>query len=282
MTEATCPAPGVYNGIPFTDYCGWKAINASRLKLARKSMKHYHKFVFPDTDGLRIGRAEHTAVFEPDRFALEYVIWKEGVRRGGKWERFAEANADKSILTAGQYDDVLAMRDAVRGDTVAGPIVTASGGVAEVSIVWQDEPTATACKARLDWITDGVIYDLKTARDISPRRFANSAVEYGYDLSAAFYIDGWLAATGEVATMELICVEKAPPWDVVVVPLGNDAIEAGRTRYRKLLDDVARCRKTGECPGIAGGCKVPLRYPRWALPENDSAELVVDGQLITT
>jgi len=122
---------------------------------------------------------------------------------------------------------------------------------------------------------------LKTARDVSPRRFANSAIEYAYDVSAAFYIDGWLAATGELPTMELICVEKSAPWDVVVVPLGDDVIEAGRAKYRKLIDQVARSRRTGEWPGIAGGCKVPLRYPEWAKAEYDAVELVIDGQLIT-
>ena len=279
QAQHNCPEPGVHEGVAFADYCAWRALNASRLKLAAKSMKHYHEFVQPDTDNLVLGRADHTATLEPDRFPLEFTVWNEGVRRGKKWEAFAEANSDKSILTQAQYADILKMRDAVRGDAVAGPIVSGPG-TAEVSIVWVDEPTGILCKGRLDWIVDGVIYDLKTARDVSPRRFGNSAVEYGYDISAAFYIDAWLAATGEVATIELICVEKSAPWDVVVVPLGDDAIEAGRGKYRKLLNEVARCRQRGEWPGIAGGCKVPLRYPEWARPQNDPAELVIEGQRV--
>ena len=79
---------------------------------------------------------------------------------------------------------------------------------------------------------------------------------------------------------ELIVVGKSPPWVVVVMPLGDDVIEAGRTRYRKMIDQVALARRTGEWPGIARGCKVPLRYPKWAQIENDAAELVVDGELV--
>ncbi len=280
METERLPEPGTYSNIPFGDYCAWRALNASRLKLAARSMKHYHEFVQPDNDNLVLGRADHTATLEPDRFPLEFTVWDGATRRGKVWDAFKEANAAKSILTKTQYADILKMRDAVRGDAVAGPIVSGTGA-AEVSIVWVDEPTGILCKGRLDWIAGGVIYDLKTARDISPRRFANACVDYGYDISAAFYTDGWRAATGEEATMELICVEKSAPWDVVVVPLGDDAIEAGRAKYRKLIDQVSHCRQRGEWPGIAGGCKVPLRYPEWAKPENDAAELVIDGQLIT-
>lgn len=280
VLEVESPEPGVHKDVPFAEYCRWKGVNGSRLKLARKSPKHYREFVQRDSDALTLGSAEHVAVLEPDRFPLDFTVWDGAVRRGKAWDAFAEANAAKSILTRAQYADILKMRDAVRTDAVAGPIVSGTG-LAQVSIVWIDEPTGILCKGRLDWIVDGVIYDLKTTRDVLPRRFAASAVEYGYDLSAAFYIDGWRAATGEVATMELICVEKGSPWDVVVVPLGDDAIEAGRARYRKLLDEVAHCRRTGEWPGIARGSKLPLRYPEWAKPENDDAELVVGGQLIT-
>lgn len=318
------PEPGVHADIAFADYLRWKGVNASRLKLVGKSAKHYHEHVDTDSDALTLGRAEHTATFEPDRFVLEFTVWEGKARRGKEWDAFAEANAAKSILTISQYNDVLEMRNAVRYDPVAGPIVKGEGieqptalhrdersgitiaqygheslvvyapvsrdpvvapifkgkGLAETSVVWTDEPTGILCKGRLDWVTGGVIYDLKTARDITPRRFANSAVEYGYDISAAFYIDGWLAAIGEEATMELIVVEKSPPWDVVVVPLGEDVIEAGRAKYRRLLDEVVRCRRTGDWPGVARGAKVPLRLPEWAKQTGD-AELVVGGQLIT-
>ncbi len=274
------PEPGVHKDVTFADYRRWKGVNASKLKLVQKSAKHYHEYQDRDSDALTVGRAEHTATFEPDRFVLEFTVWQGKARRGKEWDAFAEANAAKSILTLNQYNDVLAMRDAVRSDPVAGPIVTGPGW-SETSAVWIDEPTGILCKGRLDWVTGGVIYDLKTAREITPRRFANSAAEYGYDISAAFYIDGWAAATGEVtSTMELIVVEKSPPWDVVVVPLGEEVIEAGRAKYRRLLDEVARCRRTGTWPGVARGAKIPLRLPEWAKQTGD-AELVVGGQLIT-
>lgn len=284
------PDPGVYENIPFSEYLGWDAINASRLKLAGKSLKHFDAYVPQDKDALALGRATHTAVLDGDRFVLEYTVWEGNserqpgtriVRSGKEWSAFADANKAKTILTLAQHAEALAMRDAVRRDAVAGPILW-SDGAAEVSFLWVDQATGLLCKGRADWLhSDGTMYDLKTARDATPRKFANAAVEYGYDLSAGFYVDGWLAATGEVLSgFELICVEKAPPYDVVVVPLGDDVIEYGRRRYRKLLDAVAISIKSDEWPGISLGFKVPLRYPEWAKPENEPVELAIEGQLV--
>lgn len=285
------PQPGIHKGIPFAEYLGWEAVNASRLKLAGKSLKHFDAYVQQDSDALALGRATHTALFDPDRFVLEYNVY-EGrpdrpagtkiVRSGKHWDEFYEANAAKTILTIAQHAEALAMRDAVRQDHVSGPIIWADGD-AETSFLWIDPPSGLLCKGRADWMNRrGTMFDLKTTRDATPRKFANTAVEYGYDLSAAFYFDGWLAATGEVLQgFELICVEKAEPYDVVVVPLGDDVIGFGRRRYRKLLDAVAGGIKSGEWPGMAGGHKVPLRYPDWALPEKEDKELVVKGELVT-
>lgn len=276
------PNPGIYKDVPFSEYCAWDAVNASRLKKARLSLLHYKEHVQADSDALVLGRAEHTAVFQPDLFPLEFTVWKGGQRRGKAWDAFSAANADKSILTATQYQDVLCMRDAVRNDPVAGTIVGDPDGRAEISIVWQDPGTNLLCKGRLDWLLRSVINDLKTARDVSPRRFGISAADYAYELSAAFYLDGWLAATGEMlAGFELICVEKSAPWDVVVAPIPADVLLVGRQQYEKLLTAVAECAKHDYWPGIAGGHKVPLRYPAWALPENRDTELVIGGELVT-
>ena len=43
-----------------------------------------------DTTALKVGRAVHTAVFEPDRLLRDYVLWDGGDRRGKEWTAFKE------------------------------------------------------------------------------------------------------------------------------------------------------------------------------------------------
>ena len=242
---AVTPEPGIHRGIPFEDYAKWDAVNSSRLRRMAKSPKHYRCEPDMDNDTLRKGRAVHTAVFEPDRFPLEYAVYRGKTRRGKDWDAFSEVNSGKTILTEQQYDDALRMRDAVRGDQVAGPIVEADGE-AELSVVWIDTPTDLLCRARIDCLRGGVLRDLKTTRDASPRRFANSFVDFGYDTQAAFYFDGLCTASGKYPCgFELICVENSPPWDVVVMPIPPDVLAAGRDKYRRMLDRVMICTDAG-------------------------------------
>lgn len=287
------PKPGIYKDVPFDEYCQWDAINASRLKLALKSLRHFRAYVSRDAAHLKLGRADHTATLEPDKFPIEFTVFTERdipkavlgerPRNPGtplknqypkQWQAFKEANASKSILSDKEYSDVLAMRDAVLSDPVAGPIITSKTGKPEMSMVWVDR-TGLTCKGRADWILDGVMYDLKTARDVG-ERFNNAAIEYGYFLSAAYYMDGYVAATGKkLKGFEFICVENAPPWDVVVKPIPRSQMHHGHREYRKLLDSVANCKRTKVWPGISGGQKIDMEYPAWAIKEGSGVLLNV-------
>src|SRR5689334_13632573 len=90
----------------FEDYRKIDAVNASSLKEMRKSPKHYlHRLKNPidDTPRLGLGRATHTAVFEPDRLLLDYAVW-EGDRRGKAYAEFCEVNAERTILKTAEYE----------------------------------------------------------------------------------------------------------------------------------------------------------------------------------
>ena len=263
------PEPGIHKDVPFADYCQWDAVNASRLKLAKKSMFHFHKYESRDATHLKIGRADHTATLEPDKFMLEFTVWTGGRRAGKTWDAYQEANCGKSILTVSEYDDIIAMRNAVLTDRVAKCIFRK--GTPELSMVWVDPETQLTCKGRVDWLRagrkTGRMYDLKTARDIGDD-FNAAAIRYGYFLSAAFYMDGYVLARGKgsakVTEFELVAVENVPPWDVAVRPISSEDLQRGRDEYRELLTKIANCKRAKTWPGIAGGHRLPMVYPEWA------------------
>src|SRR3990167_8857553 len=111
VAEPTQQQAEIIERLPFERYVGIAdALHATGLKDMLMSPLHYnwwrtHKRA--DKDTFRVGRAGHTAILEPDRFLLEYTVWrnkpdgKTRKRDGKEWEAFKEANKDKTILTEG-------------------------------------------------------------------------------------------------------------------------------------------------------------------------------------
>lgn len=263
------------------DYDTLIAINQSSLKpLLQRSPKHYlyrlHNPTASTKSQLR-GTAGHCAVLEPERFAVDYVVF-DGPRRAGKvWDAFAATHEGKTILKADEYAAALAFQRAVLDDPVAGPYF-AGEGANEATMYWLDLLASLPCKARADRMTslDGrpVIVDLKGTKDASPKWFGRDAANYSYLMQAAYYSDGYEVITGKTPLYVLVSVELAPPHDVVVYPLGEDKIALGRDDYRRALAKLVECRETGCYPGHANGQELELELPRWALPnEDDIGEL---------
>lgn len=259
----------------FAAYSKINAVNWSTLKEMRKSPKHYqHALTHPreDTPAMALGRATHTAVFEPDRFALEYAVWK-GERRAGKdWEAFKAAHESETILRIDDYKRAIAIRDAVRSHPVASRYLV--DGHAEQTITWRDEETGIACKARLDWHRKSprVLVDLKTANDIEKRKFGQAAARLGYHGQIAFYSDGLASSMrSQLDEVVIIAAESDAPYDVAVFRIDADVLYAGRELYRDLLCRVAGCFELGAWPGRYNE-RESLELPEWAFGDDDDNE----------
>lgn len=228
----------------FAEYQALDAVNCSTLKEMRKSPKHYRHRLDngrEDTRSMALGRATHTAVFEPRRFPMEYVIFEGKVRRGKDWDEHCAATHGKTTLSPDQYQTALDICDAVRAHPIAGPALTPPGE-AEKVLAWTDERTGLACKGRLDWYRTGLLCDLKTTADLDADRFSATAYRLGYHMQAAFYRQG-LAANGlDVPPFTIIAVESSAPHDVAVFELDDDALWAGELLVAECLDKVAAGR----------------------------------------
>lgn len=267
----------------FTEYAELQAVNATSLKAMRRSPLHYRwalEHPLEDSPRLAMGRAVHTAVFEPDRFLLDYVLF-EGERRAGKaYAELCERNPTKTILKTEEYQTCLATRDAVRSHPVAGPDLTPPGE-AEKVITWTDEATGLPCKARLDWWRPGLFCDLKTTADIDAGRFAATAYRLGYHVQLAFYRAGLIANGLDAPPPRIIAVEVAAPHDVAVFALDDDALYAGEVEVADLLAKVAAGRFSNLWPGRYPEER-PLSLPAWALPQDDGdldgLDVIVNAQ----
>lgn len=265
------------------EYDALPAINWSTLREMRRSPKHYMYHLNsprPDTSRLALGRAAHTAVFETQRFLLDYVLWEDGDRRGKKWEAFREAHASKTILKRDEYLSCIDMAASVREHEVASGYL--AKGRAELSITWTDPETGLLCKGRVDFLSGSrpSCLDLKTTNDLV--RFGATSAKFGYHSQGAFYARG-LAANGVTVPFRFIAVETAPPHDVAVFRLEGDALAAGDAECSELLSRVALCRMHNEWNG-AYQHETELQLPAWYYADGEDdvngLDLEINGQTI--
>lgn len=270
----------------FADYLKLDAVNWSTLRELRKSPLQYRYRLDnarEDTATLRRGRTNHTALFEPDRFMLEYAVFdhenKGGkvVRNGKAWDAFREANAGRTIITPEEYARALAIRDAVRASPLASKYL--QRGTAEKSIQWRDDATGLLCKARLDFeSTDPpAIVDLKGSASIAYGRFASTSYKMGYHCQMGFYRWGAKMALGVDLPVIIIPVEINAPHDVTAFEYGEPELEAGLSEVRSLLIKLAYHREKNVWPGQYDEVQV-LEFPSWATPDaNDISELELEA-----
>ena len=231
------------------EYQALAGVNWSALKYLGKSPLHFahHRAQGrADTASMLAGRAAHTAVLEPDRFPIDYAVWTGAARRGAEWEAFRDAHPGRTILKVDEYQEALAIRDAVRGHKVADRILT--GGAAERVLIWTDPDTGIACKCRIDWLRADGFADLKTTRDLTRRRFRSQAHDLGYHGQLAFYRRGCLAL-GLDPTVWLVAVEGAPPHDVAAFAVDPGVIATGDEEVGRLLVLLKECERTKKWPG---------------------------------
>lgn len=258
----------------YRSYSGLAAVNWSTLREMRLSPLHYqHRLTTPrdDTRAMAFGRASHTAVFEPQRFLLDYAIYEGKVRRGKEWDACCAANKGKTILSPDQYQTCLDVAAAVRAHPEAGPALTPPGE-AEKTITWTDEITGIACKGRMDWYRPGLLADLKTtARALDADELAAHVYRLGYHGQGAFYRAG-LAANGlDAPPFTIIAVETAPPHDVGVFTLDDDFMWRGEQLVAELLSAVSRARFAQSWPGRYPEIR-SLSLPRWAPVTDDEGD----------
>ena len=260
--------------MPYEAYRALPATNWSTLKHLRRSPLHYrHALQAPavDSPALRFGRATHTAILEPHRYALEYAVAPEVDRRtkAGRaaWDAFVAGNSGKTILARDEHDRAWTIGERVRAHPEARSYF-ARGGEAERVIEWTDTETRIRCKGRIDFLPTGpaTILDLKTARTIEYRPFAAQAWRLGYFHQLAFYGLGWEACFGERPALRILAVESEPPHDVVVFEPEAGDLAAIEDEIRSLLVKLAACQKHDHWPGIYTG-EQELRRPDWAIPE---------------
>lgn len=256
--------------LPIADYHAGEEISHSGIVKLLKSPEHYLQYKIggdEPTPAMEFGSAFHAFILEPEVFASQYVLapkfdkrTKDGKEAAAKWD---EENQGKTALAADQMDALTAMRESVfKHGGAAGMLVT---GEAESSLYWTDEITGLKCRIRPDWLFDGGMADLKSCVSASKADFAKAVANLGYDIEAAFYVDGMKAVTGKSVDFFFIAVEKTAPYTTACYKASQEMIEIGRAKYRGGLELLKWCQENKQYPGYQPNGEIEtIDLPRWA------------------
>lgn len=250
-----------FHGWPMKKYLTADAVSASDLKEFIKSPRHYQdllkrRFAI-STAALIRGTRLHSALEDWDQFIRTTVIspkfdrrTKDGRLAAQEWE--AE-HASMEIISADEMAEIAGMRESLFAEPKIRLYLEDFQAGREVVWRWINPESGLACKCRTDLEDhDGAwVLDYKTCQDASPDGFLRTVKFWGYDLSAAHYIEGT-----ECERYGWIAVESKPPYACCLYWLSpsNGFRRIQEFRIEKLLDlNHYKCRPDEIWPSYCGG-----------------------------
>lgn len=262
MSTLTTMKPGIYPGISNRDYHADPALGSTSLKtLATRTPAHWKwESEHPvQKDAYDLGTVAHSLILEGDESGVEVWDFPAWTTKVAKESREESRAAGKIPLLTKDWEQVKGMRNAVVAHTVARELFT--GHRAEQSLFWEEDGLTLKC--RPDAWHRTLLVDLKTTRSADPNEFGKTAHEYGYHQSAAHYIDGVKAATGEELPFPFVLVEKTEPYLVSVVELDAEAINLGRALNDRAKRIYRECLESNTWPGYPA--VEPVSLPMYAI-----------------
>lgn len=274
-------AQGIYSGISSEQYHRLGNISKSGLwTIYTKTPAHY-RFAEPkESQAFDFGSAVHTAILEPNSFERA-VMRGPADRRGNLWkDSVAEAtNQGRMILTSGDYDAVLEVRDAVHANAFINSLITGGTPQIEQTAIWDERVTIDGseyvipCRARPDLVRPdlGIMLDVKTTQSASAAEFARSVANYGYHVQEYWYGRGWGAAGGGVIKGTVfLAIEKEAPYAMQVFELDPTSVAEGGAIAEKALRTYAECMASGHWPAYPEQV-TQIMIPKWAYRELNGA-----------
>jgi len=142
------------------------------------------------------------------------------------------------------------------GEDLAAPIARATRCKTRIDIPMLDFPGATV---RGTWgdivLRPGAwVFDLKGAKDVGPR-WERNGDPIGLDIQAYLHVHALEVLIPELAgrvSFADIVFQTCSPWDVVVLPWPESALELGKMRWERAVKAWAGAMASGVWPGMGG------------------------------
>ena len=259
---STWPEIGIHQGIPAEEYHQGPGVSQTSVKRAMKySLYHARDALLNPLEGEKAdhfatGTATHTVLLEPHLFHDQVIeglpIDRRSNANKARHAEFAAANEGRIILTPKEYAKPKGMAAGVMRNKRAAALLKAPG-LTELSFVWKDEETGLLCRGRADrycrFEDTNIVADIKTHAGRCDVESIEKAIgKCGYDVQAAFYLDGLNVLEPAERRFIYIFCEKTPPYSCRLFEASDDMIQHGRAKYRKGLKLWAEADRTGVWP----------------------------------
>ena len=256
-------------GMSNDEYHARPEYSSSQLKDLLRSAAHFYsnnilKEVERETKAaMNFGTLAHTLFLEPEQFENEFVIAPKFERRtkAGKEEALAweQANQGKILVDAEQVE--AAKRIVINLQKLSSYADMQNNyGMAEASIFFTDPVFDLPLRIRPDWhiapcktFPNGLILDLKTTTDARAHAFSKKCSDFGYDLSASMYREGFQQyyQTEQKPDFVLLVAESSIPFNVKQYKASDLFLSVGDTRYNKAKELLAESILINEWDGYS-------------------------------
>lgn len=208
---------------------------------------------------------------------LVEMMFRSGEDWPVKWlieqQESAHALVDvKELVSAADYDKVVAMREVLCNIPAYDAIVNSETAQKELSIF--GEILGVGVKIRIDHVdvVGGVVKltDYKTTADASPEVFGRSAFSHGYLAKMALQRDLFVKAFNEKrkVVVGLLAQEKVEPYLPMLYTITDEQLRIGRLQYLEALATYKKCKELDIWPGYSNGItEQELFVPEWALKQ---------------
>jgi hypothetical protein len=259
------------------------------MEFSRCPMRWRMGYVSPESESKTWGTMLDAAALTPARFQAQFVAQPETypaqanhqkVKKGTisegdplPWNNNATYCADWCELQVGKtiirHADAINVEAAVarlHGDEIIHDLFRCSKKQVQVTGEYHDQETGIVVpvKSLIDLLPSAhnvtwgkCVADLKTTTSAGQKAFKRTLFMYGYHVQAAWYLDLYVAATGEDRTDFLNVVQESfPPFQPGRRLISSELVELGRSDYIGALRDYCQCLKTGTWPDYERGDRV--------------------------
>ena len=267
--------PGIYTSdqLSNSDYHSDKAIGSTGLKRILVSPAHFkYPNPFNATRAKEIGTAIHCRILESDRWDKDYKVAECDVRTSAIYKDICKTHPKERVLTSTEYENVRGMQQGVLRNRHCRELIEAPGRY-ELSLLTTDPITGVGVKVRYDKLTDaGMPVDLKKCQKAGRDDFSRTINNYGYHISAAFYMIAWEWEFGETLDlMRWIAVEEQSPHAAMRYKPDPEMMVIANDKVRTALNIYADCLDRGDWPAYDEPEEISLPY--YAISKEDDINI---------
>jgi len=254
--------PGIYHDISNADYHATTAINASFLKSWVLYSPFHAKHGKNDINKIvaDLGTATHSMALQPELNLVEMSTEKTRATKAYKEDEARCIEEGKVLLPEKDYKMVLGLIYGIDGVTEDGnytgglmgdphckKLLTEKDRVCEASIFVNDPNTGQLLKSRPDIFSEklGMMGDVKTCQDASPRKFGREIFMRGYHLQAAHYLICAEEHGLKIKNWGFLAVQKTWPYLAHFHMLDDYVLDYSKQICRAAYEEMQRAEEAG-------------------------------------